>query len=76
MFPGMLLTYSLNDFEIVSVAPVITGITFVFYIPHAPYFIIIICNCCQITFFSFDDIYTPSNCTGRIFQPGLLFIDP
>ena len=29
-FPGMLLTYFLNDFEIVTVAPVITGITFVF----------------------------------------------
>jgi len=26
----MLLTYFLNDFEIVPVAPVITGITFVF----------------------------------------------
>ena len=34
-FPGMLPTYFLNDFEIVPVAPVITGITFVFYIPHA-----------------------------------------
>ena len=29
-FPGMLLTYVLNDFEIVPVAPIITGITFVF----------------------------------------------
>ena len=29
-FPGMLLTYFLNDFEIVPVAPVITGITSVF----------------------------------------------
>ena len=29
-FPGMLLTYFLNDFEIVPVAPVIIGITFVF----------------------------------------------
>jgi len=29
-FSGMLLTYFLNDFEIVLVAPVITGITFVF----------------------------------------------
>jgi len=28
-FPGMLLTYFLNDFEIVPVAPVITVITFV-----------------------------------------------
>ena len=28
-FPGMLLTYFLNDFEIVPVAPIITGITFV-----------------------------------------------
>ena len=29
-FPGMLLTYFLNDFEIFPVAPIITGITFVF----------------------------------------------
>ena len=28
-FPGMLLTYYLNDFEIVPVAPIITAITFV-----------------------------------------------
>ena len=37
-FPGMLLTYFLNDFEIVPVSPIITGITFVFYFPHALYF--------------------------------------
>jgi len=29
-FPGMLLTYFLNDFEMVPVTPNITGITFVF----------------------------------------------
>jgi hypothetical protein len=29
-FPGMLLTYFLNDFEMGPVAPIITGITFVF----------------------------------------------
>ena len=29
-FPGMLLTYFLNDFETVPVAPIITGITFIF----------------------------------------------
>ena len=29
-FPGMLLTYFLNDFEIVPVAPIIIGIAFVF----------------------------------------------
>jgi hypothetical protein len=28
--PGMLLRCFLNDFEVVSVAPVVTGITFVF----------------------------------------------
>jgi len=50
-FPGMLLTYFLNDFEIVPVAPIITGITFVFtfhmrfYIPHALYF------CCKVFIF-------------------------
>jgi len=29
-FPGMLLMYFLNDFEIVPVVPIITGITLVF----------------------------------------------
>ena len=29
-FPGMLLRYFLNDFEMVTVVAVITGITFVF----------------------------------------------
>ena len=29
-FPGMLVMYFLNDFEIVPVAPIITGITFLF----------------------------------------------
>jgi len=28
-FPGMLFTYFLNDFKIVPVAPIITGITFI-----------------------------------------------
>jgi hypothetical protein len=27
-FPGMLLKYFLNDFEMVSVAPIVTGTTF------------------------------------------------
>jgi len=36
-FPGALLMYFLNYFEIVPVAPIITGMTFVFYIPHALY---------------------------------------
>ena len=30
MIPGKLHTYFVNDFEIVPVAPIITGITFVF----------------------------------------------
>ena len=30
-FPGMLLTYFVNDFEMFPVAPIITGITFVYY---------------------------------------------
>ena len=48
-FPGMLLTYFLNEFEIVPLAPIITGITFVFTfhmrcisIVRSLYFIIII----------------------------------
>jgi len=40
-FPGMLLTYFLNDNEIVPVAPIITGITFVFTF-HMRWIIIII----------------------------------
>ena len=30
-FPGMLLTYFLNNYEMVPVAPIITGITFYYY---------------------------------------------
>ena len=33
-FPGMLITYFLNDFEMVPVAPIITGITFVYCYYH------------------------------------------
>jgi hypothetical protein len=40
-FPGMLLTYFLNDFEIVPGAPIITGITFVLTF-HRRFIIIII----------------------------------
>ena len=29
-YPGMLLRYCLNDFEMVPVAPITTGITFAF----------------------------------------------
>ena len=39
--PGMLLTYFLDDFEIVPVAPIITGINFVFTF-HMRFIIIII----------------------------------
>ena len=44
-FPGMLLMYFLNDFEMVPVAPIITGITLVFYLSHALYFY------CQVLIF-------------------------
>ena len=40
-FPGMSLTYFLSHFKIVPVAPIITGITFVFTF-HCSYIIIII----------------------------------
>ena len=33
-FPGVLLTYFLNDFEIVPVAPIITGIIIIIIINH------------------------------------------
>jgi len=35
---GMLLRHFLIDFDVVPVAPVVTGVTFVFYILHALYF--------------------------------------
>jgi hypothetical protein len=41
-FPGMLLTYFLNHFEMVPVAPIITGITFVFTLQMRCIIIIII----------------------------------
>ena len=44
-FPGMLLTYFLNDFEMVPVAPIITGITFVFTFHMRCISIIIIIEC-------------------------------
>ena len=44
-FPGMSLTYFLNDLEMVPVAPIITGITLVFNIPHTLYF------CCEVFMF-------------------------
>jgi len=37
-FPDMLLTYFLNDFEIVPVAPIILPVSPLFYIPHVLYF--------------------------------------
>ena len=37
-FPGMLLTYFLNDFEMVPVTPIITGITFVFTFHYRYYY--------------------------------------
>ena len=55
-FPGMLLTYFLNDFEIVLVAAIITGITFVFtfhkrcisiyyYYYYYYYYYLVLCYC-------------------------------
>ena len=34
-FAGMLVRYFVNDFEVVSVARISTGMTFFFNIPHA-----------------------------------------
>ena len=50
-FLDMLLTYFLNDFEIVPVAPIITGITFVFTF-HMRYFSIVRSLSFLITFLS------------------------
>jgi len=46
-FPGMLLTYFLNYFEIVPVAPIITGITFVFTFHIRCIIIFIYCDNCH-----------------------------
>jgi len=81
-FPGMLLTYFLNYFEIVPVAPVITGITFVFTfnmycisIVRSLYFKIFSASY-LITFLS-SEIATSINMhvpfsLSRIIMPGLL----
>ena len=37
-FPVILLGYCLSGFEMVPVAPIITGIIFCFHIPHVLYF--------------------------------------
>ena len=41
----MLLSYCLNDFEMISLSPVVAGVTFVFYIPYGLYF------CCKVFIF-------------------------
>jgi len=41
-FLGMLQTYFLNDFEIVPVAPIITGITFVLHSTCAVFIILLL----------------------------------
>ena len=45
-FPGMLLTYFLNEFEIVPVAPLITGIAFVFTLLLLLLLLLLLCCCC------------------------------
>ena len=59
-FPGMLLTYFLNDFEIVPVAPIISGITFVFFCFcfYIPLIIIILCKKNLRIAFQMHNIYT------------------
>ena len=81
-FPGMLLTYFLNDLEIVPVAPIITGITFVFTfhmcyisIVRSLYFRIFSASF-LITFLSpeiarFINIHVPFS-LSQIIMPGLL----
>ena len=81
-FPGLLLTYFLNDFEIVPVAPIITGITFVFtfhmrciYIVRCLYFRVFLASF-LITFLSPEiatsiNIYVPLS-LSRIIMSGLL----
>ena len=81
-FPVMLLTYFLNDFELVPVAPIITDITFVFtfhmrciYFVRSLYFLIF-SACFLITFLSPEiatsiNIHVPFS-LSRIIMSGLL----
>jgi hypothetical protein len=79
----MLLMYFLNDFEMVPVAPIITGITLVFYIPHALYFyckvfIFKIFSASFLMTFLSPEIVTSVNMhvpfsLSRIIMSGLLF---
>jgi hypothetical protein len=46
-FPGILLTYFLNDFEIVPVAPFVTSITLVFTFLHLHLLLLLLLLLCQ-----------------------------
>ena len=83
-FPGMLLTYFLNDFEIVPVAPIVTGITFVFTIHMRCISIVrslhfrIFSTSCLITFLSPQiatsiNIHVPFSLSRIIMYDFLLF---
>jgi hypothetical protein len=61
----MVLTYFLNDFEMVPVAPVITGITLVFTFPHTLYFY------CKVLIFHNLIIIIIIVCSGCAAQRGL-----
>jgi hypothetical protein len=60
--PGMLLTYFLNDFEMVLVAPIITGITLVFTL-HMRYISIVRTLYFKIFQLFFNHISVSRNCS-------------
>jgi len=55
-FPGMLLSYYLSDCEMVSVAPIITGIN------YALYFYCEVLTFCNSLIFFLDHISVSSSC--------------
>ena len=73
-FPGMLLTYFVNDSEIVPVAPVITGITFVFTF-HMHMIIIIIVILIIISYMQGICTYIPeTNCVPREYSVAAILL--
>ena len=61
-FPGTLLRYCLSDFEMVPVAPIITGIIFYFHIPHALNLLMSSLYFKNLLNFSLDHISVSRNC--------------
>jgi len=66
-FPGMLLTYFLNDFEIVPVAPIITGCCYYYYYYYYYVYLTIMIHVSRIPLTPFfrKDLTMHQRCTVR-----------